>query len=289
MYPHPIRTPVDRLSRRTNVPKADSSACNVCGEYSFAKNHEGFTVCVSCGTVASEEVYNRGIPYIAKDSESRNRKAYHGPGMSAMVIDWQEISGDLRKDVRSDMPLELRRAIYNQRRTQYQIIMKEYKVRLARVASKFNLSRVDKEELMIVFKKFYKAKKLVGRSLKLTLGSLVYLLAVNRRLPISKNEIMKYFGIKKPKVFTHSYREVVAFVNDLSLSMIGMESPTPKYMRFVGLYRKYAGEEGIEDSAITKVATNLSKFFDSGRDMGKDPVGIVGAFLYITSVLTGKK
>jgi len=168
-----------------------------------------------------------------------------------------------------------------QTRTQYQSPIERNLLQalaeLDRIADKLHLPEDLQEEAAEIYRRALEKGLVRGRSISAIVAAAAYAACRRYDKPRSLKEIAAVSRVKK-KDIARCYR---LLVQELDIKM-----PIPDPKNYVP---KIAAKAGIPEQTQMKAIQILDETERRGAVVGKDPIGIAAAALYIACVLTGVK
>ena len=263
--------------------------CPECASILLIESGEtGEVVCGNCGLVVSEESYDRGPEWRAFTPEEKAGKSRVGGPISILhadkglptVID--KVSKDaFGRKVALPTRIHMLRLRKWQTRTQYQSPIERNLLQalaeLDRIVDKLHISEDLQEEAAEIYRKALDKGLVRGRSISAIVAASIYAACRTYSRPRSLKEIASVSRVKK-KDIARCYR---LLINELNLTM---PIPDPK-----GYIAKISAKSGVRERTQTKTVQLLNEAEKKNCIIGKDPVGLAAAAIYIACVLTGEK
>ena len=273
-----------KLSPEKNIEK-----CPECGSTLLVESSEtGEIVCGNCGLVISEESYDRGPEWRAFTPEEKAGKSRVGGPVSILHADkgLPTVIDKVGKDAfgrKVDLPtrIQMLRLRKWQTRTQYQSPIERNLLQalaeLDRIADKLHLPEDLQEEAAEIYRKALGKGLVRGRSISAIVAASVYAACRSYGRPRSLKEIASVSRVKK-KDIARCYR---LLLNELNLTM-----PIPDPKAYIS---KIAAKADAPEKTQTRAIQILNEAEKRNAVVGKDPVGLAAAALYIACVLTDEK
>ncbi len=272
------------LNSEKSVMKCPECGCDLLVESS----ETGEIVCSCCGLVISEESYDRGPEWRAFTPEEKAGKSRVGGPVSILHADkgLPTVIDKVGKDafgrkVDLQTRIQMLRLRKWQTRTQYQSPIERNLLQalaeLDRIADKLHIAEDLQEEAAEIYRKALDKGLVRGRSISAIVAASVYAACRAYGRPRSLKEIASVSRVKK-KDIARCYR---LLLNELDIRM-----PIPDPKAYVS---KIAAKAGVPERTQTKAIQILSEAEKRNAVVGKDPVGLAAAALYIACVLTGEK
>ena len=268
--------------------KGIPTQCPECGSNLLVHSESGEIVCGNCGLVISEEIFDRGPEWRAFTPEEKAEKSRVGSPISILHADkgLPTVIDKVGKDafgrkVDIETRMQMLRLRKWQTRTQYQSPIERNLLQalaeLDRIADKLHLPEDLQEEAAEIYRKALEKGLVRGRSISAIVAAAAYAACRKYDKPRSLKEIAAVSRVKK-KDIARCYRLLVQELD------IRMPIPDPK-----NYVPKIAAKAGIPERTQMEAIRILNETEKRGAVVGKDPIGIAAAALYIACVLTGVK
>lgn len=276
------------MKTKTGTSK-DVEKCPECGSILIIESGEtGELVCGNCGLVISEESYDRGPEWRAFTPEEKAGKSRVGGPISILHADkgLPTVIDKVSKDAfgrKVDLPtrIQMLRLRKWQTRTQYQSPVERNLLQalaeLDRIVDKLHIPEDLQEEAAEIYRKSLDKGLVRGRSISAIVAASVYAACRIYSRPRSLKEIASVSRVKK-KDIARCYR---LLLNELNLLM-----PIPDPRAYIS---KISAKAGVPEKTQTKSIQLLKEAEEKDCIIGKDPVGLAAAAIYIACVLTGEK
>ena len=276
------------LAKEQGAERDIPTQCPECGSNILVQSDTGEVVCSQCGLVVSEEIFDRGPEWRAFTPEEKAEKSRVGSPISILHADkgLPTIIDKVGKDafgrkVDMETRMQMLRLRRWQTRTQYQSPVERNLLQalaeLDRIADKIHLPEDLQEEAAEIYRKALEKGLVRGRSISAIVAASVYAACRKYDRPRSLKEIAAVSRVKK-KDIARCYR---LLVQELNLKM-----PIPDPRNYVS---KIAAKAGIPERTQMEAIRLLDETEKRGAVVGKDPIGIAAAALYIACVLTGER
>ncbi len=273
----------------TKVQKDTDERCPDCGSTSIIHDHHrGEVICKNCGAVIEESIIDDSPEWRAYSSEERAKRARvgaqttytrHDKGLSTQIgIEDRDAYG--RK-----LSPQQRSQIYRLRKWQTRTRVNSATDRnltqamreLDRIASQLGLPQSVKETASVIYRKALNQRLIRGRSIEAMIAAATYAAARQRRVPRPLDEFAKHSRTSK-KDIGRCYR---LLINELNLK-IPLTDPTSYVVRF--------GAELRLSGRVVKTARDIVDKAKRNRiTIGKDPVGLAAAAIYLAGILEGEQ
>ena len=255
--------------------------CPECGSPFLIKDSStGEVSCQECGYVIIEKGVDRGPEWrnFNEESEKRSRVGaplsiiYHDQGLSTVIEKiHKDASGkNLPKEVRESL-LRLRKLDVTSQVNPSETRNLQQAINILEIyADKLHLSTPVIEKAMQIYRKAFKNGLVRGRSIRAIIAAAIYAACRISYTPRDLREFEKAYPIVKKKAIAQGYRLLVKHLN-LKIPVI---DPT--------IYvNKIASKLGLNQNIIQETIKILNKAEEIGATIGKDPVGIAAAALYM--------
>jgi transcription initiation factor TFIIB len=256
--------------------------CPECGSPFLIKDSStGEVSCQECGYVIIEKGVDRGPEWrnFNEESEKRSRVGaplsiiYHDQGLSTVIEKiHKDASGkNLPKEVRESL-LRLRKLDVTSQVNPSETRNLQQAINILEIyADKLHLSTPVIEKAMQIYRKAFKNGLVRGRSIRAIIAAAIYAACRISYTPRDLREFEKAYPIVKKKAIAQGYRLLVKHLN-LKIPVI---DPT--------IYvNKIASKLGLSQNIIQETIKILNKAEEVGATIGKDPVGIAAAALYMS-------
>jgi len=273
-----------KVNEKSNVNK-----CPECGSNLIIESGEtGEIVCGNCGLVISEESFDMGPEWRAFTVEEKANKSRVGGPISILHADkgLPTVIDKVGKDAfgrKVDLPtrMQMLRLRKWQTRTQYQSPIERNLLQalseLDRIVDKLHIPEDLQEEAAEIYRKALDKGLVRGRSISAIVAAAVYAACRVYSRPRSLKEIASVSRVKK-KDIARCYR--------LLLQSLDIKMPIPDPRAYVS---KIAAKATIPERTQTKAIQLLNEAERQNAVIGKDPVGLAAAALYIACVMTDEK
>ena len=267
----------------------ESDKCQNCGSTEIVHDfHHGEVICKKCGEVIEFSMIDDSPEWRAYSVEERNKRARvgaqttytrHDKGLSTQIgIEDRDAYG--RK-----LNPKQRSKIYRLRKWQQRTRVNSATDRnltqamreLDRIGSQLGLPQSVKETASVNYRKALKQRLIRGRSIEAMIAAATYAAARQKRVPRPLDEFAKHSRTSK-KDIGRCYR---LLINELSLK-IPLTDPTSYVVRF-------GAELGLGGRVQRKAREIVDKAKAKRITIGKDPVGLAAAAIYLAGILEGNQ
>jgi len=133
-----------------------------------------------------------------------------------------------------------------------------------------HLSQSIAERAMLIYRRALKAGLVRGRSIRSIMAAAVYAACRSMRAPRDLRELEKAYPIVKRKTIAQGYR--------LLLKHLKLKVPVADPASYLN---KIASKVGLDQATVQEALKILQEAHKRGATVGKDPVGIAAAALYM--------
>ncbi|MGD2072993.1 MAG: transcription initiation factor IIB [Candidatus Thorarchaeota archaeon] len=259
--------------------------CPECGSTSVVEDiTRGEKICGGCGLVLSDHRIDTGAEWRAFTSEEANlrsrvgaplRYTIHDKGLSTM-IDWRDRDGSGRK-----LSPTRRSEIYRLRKWQIRSRVHSSVDRnlaramseLERMASQLGIPQPIRELAALIYRKTIIQKLVRGRSIEAMVAATLYAACRIRKKPRPLDEIADASRIDRKKL-GQCYR---LLLRSLKIK-IPLSSPVDYIARF-------ASQLELSSPVQLRTVEILNRSRDLGLTIGRDPLGLAAAAIYVASIM----
>ena len=255
--------------------------CPECGNDILVHDpRTGEITCPSCGYVVQERDVDRGPEWrsIDEEEESRSRVGaplsimYRDHGLST-VIDkiYEDASGRrLSKETREKL-LRLKKLDATSQVNASEARNLQQAVNILQIyVDKLHLSQPIAEKAMLIYRKALRAGLVRGRSIRSIMAAAVYAACRSMGAPRDLRELEKAYPVVKRKTIAQGYR--------LLLKHLKLKVPVADPAIYLN---KIASKVGLDQRTVQEAYRILQEASKRGATVGKDPVGIAAAALYM--------
>lgn len=270
-----------RISDETTCPECHSTRITIDAA-------RGDWICIDCGLVVHEKEVDLRPEWRSFSSGDDGNRARTGSpstfvvydkGLSTM-IDWRD------RDA-SGNPLNpsVRAKIYRIRKWQERSRIHSPNDRnlcramneLDRQCSQLSIPRGVKEAAAIIYRKAYQNKLIRGRRIEAMIGASIYAACRGRKIPRTLDEISNFSRAQKCEL-SHCYRNLI--------ESLRIKIPLTSPVDFISRFGTELNISGIAQRDAIKILENANKH---AITIGKDPVGLAAAAIYISSNAMGER
>jgi len=240
----------------------------------------GEVSCPVCGYVVQERDIDMGPEWrnIEQQEESRSRVGaplsimYRDHGLSTVIdrVDEDASGRKLSKEVREKM-IRLKKLDATSQVNTSETRNVQQAVNILQVyADKLRLSQHVAERAMLIYRKALKAGLVRGRSIRSIMAAAAYAACRMMGTPRDLREFESAYPVVKRKTIAQGYR--------LLLKHLGLKVPVADPSIYLS---KIASKVSLEQRTVGEALRILGEASKKGATVGKDPVGIAAAALYM--------
>jgi transcription initiation factor TFIIB len=238
----------------------------------------GEIICDSCGIVLVQGLEDtRKIWHRAEDSTNDTRNGtptsltLYDQGLATLIGNTnRDASGNI---INSMMMTRLNKMRYHDKRSQInkssRNLIGAFR-QLNSLKEKLGLTNAVIEKTAYIYRKVQEDGFIRGRKINTVLGASLYVACREFEIPRTLREIALANNEK--------YRETARAFRDIIL-YLGKQVPQIDLFRYI---EKVGKKAKLEEKNIREALSLLKKVQDSGLSAGKDPMGIVGAVIYLS-------
>jgi transcription initiation factor TFIIB len=277
----------------------DEELCSVCGSLPITDNFTGELVCSSCGVVIKERVETMSPEWRSfSPADDRSRGGFpsslliHDTGLSTFIgtangpAQTSEQSGDQEdssKDSKSSVyvhkascpiPVNRLRKLNAMSVSSAPVSrnLKKATWEMNRICSALGLSWQVAERSAYFYRKALQKNLIKGRSIAGFVAAAIYLACKERMIPRTIEEVSKAADVDRPFA-THCYKILVGEMH--------IEPPITDPFRNI---TKISARAGIEERVSRRAREILSSVASHTAVMGKNPLVLAAAALYLATV-----
>ena len=261
-------------------PWREGMICPECGNDVLVYDpRTGEVSCPSCGYVVRERGVDRGPEWRNLDEEEDRSRVgaplsimYRDHGLSTVIDKINEDASGRRlpKETREKL-LRLKKLDATSQVSASEARNLQQAVNILQIyVDKLHLSQSIAERAMLIYRKALKAGLVRGRSIRSIMAAAVYAACRSMRAPRDLRELEKAYPIVKRKTIAQGYR--------LLLKHLKLKVPVADPARYLN---KIASKVGLDQGTVQEALKILQEAHKRGATVGKDPVGIAAAALYM--------
>jgi transcription initiation factor TFIIB len=268
---------------------SDIITCTECGGKIIVEDERrGERVCANCGLVLSDHRIDTGAEwraFSAEESDSRSRVGapmrytVHDKGLST-VIDWKDRDTSGRKlspESRSKMyrlrKWQIRSRVHSSLDRNLAQAMSE----LERLASQLGLPKPIRELAALLYRKAIIKKLVRGRSIEAMVAATLYAACRIRQKPRPLDEVADASRVDRKKL-GQCYRLLLRSLN----VRVPLSNPVDYISRF-------ASELSLSSPVQLRTVELLERSRDFGLTIGRDPLGLAAAAIYVASIMMDER
>jgi transcription initiation factor TFIIB len=248
----------------------------------------GELVCETCGLVIEDNQIDPTADWNAFDHDDKAKKERTGAPMTLTRHD-KGLSTEISWNDRDSNG----RVLSRQNRTKFYRLRKLHRLSKTSTTREYNISRalmeIKKrgykmglpkdvvETAAYVYRKAHNNNVTRGRSIACISAAAIYIACRQCNLPRTLDEVSKAFELKRRDV-SRTYNCMVRLLK------LSMPPTSPQYY-----IPRFCGQLGLNGETQKKVKELLIEASDNGLICGRSPVAMVGALIYIASLLTHQK
>ena len=261
-------------------PWREGMICPECGNDVLVYDpRTGEVSCPSCGYVVRERGVDRGPEWRNLDEEEDRSRVgaplsimYRDHGLSTVIDKINEDASGRRlpKETREKL-LRLKKLDATSQVSASEARNLQQAVNILQIyVDKLHLSQSIAERAMLIYRRALKAGLVRGRSIRSIMAAAVYAACRSMGAPRDLRELEKAYPIVKRKTIAQGYR--------LLLKHLKLKVPVADPARYLN---KIASKVGLDQATVQEALKILQEAHKKGATVGKDPVGIAAAALYM--------
>jgi transcription initiation factor TFIIB len=273
----------------TDVVDDFLTVCPECGGSHLIDDYEhAERICDSCGLVIEDNMIDPGADWSEYDNEDRLKKARTGAPLTLTKHD-KGLSTEIGWDDRDSNG----RTLSRQNRTKFYRLRKLHKISktsstreynvvralrdITTRASKMDLPRDVVETAAYVYRKAQHNNITRGRSIACISAASIYIACRQCHVPRTLDEVSKAFELRRRDV-SRTYNCIVR--------MLKIQIPVASPENYIS---RLCGQLYLNGKTQKIVKELLKDANDKGLITGRSPLAIVGAIIYIASIITHEK
>jgi len=236
--------------------------------------------CPNCGYVVQERDVDRGPEWRSLDDEEESRSRVGAPlsimyrdhGLSTIIdrVDEDASGRRLSKETREKL-LRLKKLDATSQVNASEARNLQQAVNILQIyVDKLHLSQPIAEKAMLIYRKALRAGLVRGRSIRSIMAAAVYAACRSMGAPRDLRELEKAYPVVKRKTIAQGYR--------LLLKHLKLKVPVADPAIYLN---KIASKVGLDQKTVQEALRILQEAAKRGATVGKDPVGIAAAALYM--------
>jgi transcription initiation factor TFIIB len=263
--------------------------CPECGSSNLVRDYDtNETICTKCGLVIKEKGIDRGPEWRAVTLEEKKKRSRVGPPTQITIHDKglsTKISSDNRDYLGRKLTPEMKFQMYRLRKWQvYSRVnnpeernLAQAMTELHRVADNLNLTTSVRNCAAYIYRKALKERFVRGREINGVMAATIYAACRKMEIPIKLKDIANT-SLVKARIVARYYRFLIRKI-DISM-------PIADPLAFIS---KIAEKIGISGPTQGKAVRIFHQARKKRLVVGKSPLGIAAAVLYIACLLKNEK
>ncbi len=274
---------------RQERAEVDAVSCPECGSHSVVEDQRrGERVCCDCGLVLSDHRIDTGAEwraFSAEESEARSRVGapmrytVHDKGLST-VIDWRDrdtsgrkLSPSRRSEIYRLRKWQIRSRVHSSMDRNLAQAMSE----LERLSSQLGIPKPIRELAALLYRKSIIKKLVRGRSIEAMVAATLYAACRIRQKPRPLDEVADASRVDKKKL-GQCYR--------LLLRSLNIKIPLCNPIDYVS---RFASQLSLSSPVQLRTVEILKRSRDLGLTIGRDPLGLAAAAIYVASIMLDER
>ncbi len=276
-----------RSGQRTG--QSDITRCPECGSRSVVEDvGRGERVCRGCGLVLSDHRIDMGAEwraFSAEENEARSRVGaplrytVHDKGLST-VIDWRDkdtagrkLSPTRRSEIYRLRKWQIRSRVHSSVDRNLAQAMAE----LERLSSQLGIPKPIRELAAVLYRKSIMKKLVRGRSIEAMVAATLYAACRIRQKPRPLDEVADASRVDRKKL-GQCYR--------LLLRSLDIKIPLSDPIDYVS---RFACQLSLSSPVQLRTVEILKRSRDLGLTIGRDPLGLAAAAIYVASIMLDER
>jgi len=261
------------------VDLKEGAVCPECGnDFLVTDPATGEVACPSCGYVVVERGLDRTPEWTKEEDEAKMKTGpplsvmFHDYGLSTTIdqIDLDATGRKLPRDARETM-LKLKRLDSASMVDVVEAMNLQKASRILQTyADRLHLGRQVAEEAMAIYRRAFRIGLVRGRSIRAVVAGSLYTACRLMNVPRDLREFERAYPIVRGRTVAQMYR--------LLVRSLGIKVPAQDPTIFV---TKIASKLGLSQKTVREALRILEEARAKGLVVGKDPVGMAAAALYI--------
>ncbi|MHA1577117.1 MAG: transcription initiation factor IIB [Candidatus Thorarchaeota archaeon] len=278
-------------SKRSSTSREDTpkSKCSECGATTVVEDlNRGEQVCGECGLVLSAHRIDTGAEWRAFSSEESDarsrvgapmRYTVHDKGLST-IIDWRDrdtsgrkLSPTRRSEIYRLRKWQIRSRVHSSLDRNLAQAMSE----LERLSSQLGLPKPIRELAAVLYRKSIIKKLVRGRSIEAMVAATLYAACRIRLKPRPLDEVADASRVDRKKL-GQCYR--------LLLRSLHVRIPLSNPVDYIS---RFACDLGLSSPVQLRTVEILNRSRAIGLTIGRDPLGLAAAAIYISSIMLDER
>lgn len=263
--------------------------CPECGSDSVVEDlSRGEKVCGDCGLVLSDHRIDTGAEWRAFSSDEADarsrvgapmRYTVHDKGLST-IIDWRDrdmsgkkLSPNRRSEIYRLRKWQIRSRVHSSLDRNLAQAMSE----LERLSSQLGIPKPIREQSALLYRKAIIKKLVRGRSIEAMVAATLYAACRIRQKPRPLDEVADASRVDKKKL-GQCYR--------LLLRRLAIQIPLSNPVDYIS---RFATELQLSSTVQLRTIEILKRSRDIGLTIGRDPLGLAAAAIYVASIMLDER
>lgn len=278
-------------SKRSSTSREETpkSKCSECGATTVVEDlNRGEQVCGECGLVLSDHRIDTGAEWRAFSSEESDarsrvgapmRYTVHDKGLST-IIDWRDrdtsgrkLSPTRRSEIYRLRKWQIRSRVHSSLDRNLAQAMSE----LERLSSQLGLPKPIRELAAVLYRKSIIKKLVRGRSIEAMVAATLYAACRIRLKPRPLDEVADASRVDRKKL-GQCYR--------LLLRSLHVRIPLSNPVDYIS---RFACELGLSSPVQLRTVEILNRSRAIGLTIGRDPLGLAAAAIYVASIMLDER
>ncbi|MFW9912881.1 MAG: transcription initiation factor IIB [Candidatus Thorarchaeota archaeon] len=277
----------ERVGQSRSEPEIHT--CPECGSTGVVEDTtRGERVCGGCGLVLSDHRIDTGAEWRAFSSEEADarsrvgaplRYTVHDKGLST-VIDWRDrdtsgrkLSPTRRSEIYRLRKWQIRSRVHSSMDRNLAQAMSE----LERLASQLGIPKPIRELAALLYRKSIIKKLVRGRSIEAMVAATLYAACRIRKKPRPLDEVADASRVDKKKL-GQCYR--------LLLRSLAIKIPLSSPIDYIS---RFASQLSLSSPVQLRTVEILQRSRDIGLTIGRDPLGLAAAAIYVASIMLDER
>jgi transcription initiation factor TFIIB len=267
----------------------DLGVCPECDSAHLVKDYDhGEIICDTCGLVIEDHMIDQNAEWRAYDSQEKDKRARTGSPMTLTRHDKglsTEI-GYVDRDINGRTLSRRNRAKFYRLRKLHKMTKtrstREHNIaralmEISKNCSKMGLPKQVIETAAYVYRKAHSENLTRGRSIASICAASIYVACRQCNVPRTFEEVADVFEIRR--------RDISRTYNCMQRNLkLKVPTPTPE-----GYIPQICGKLGLNGDVRAKTKELLKEANDKGLIVGRSPLAVLGAVIYIASIMSHDK
>jgi transcription initiation factor TFIIB len=271
----------------------DDHSCPDCGSTHLTRDYErAEVICEKCGLVTEDNIIDQTPEWNAYSYEEENKMSRTGSPMNYMLHDKglsTEISAGNVDYYGKKISYKNRIAIHRMRKWQYRTRARNTAERnllnalkkINQMASQLGLPKNVKEHAAMIYRDVAEINVMRGRNTESVIAAAIYAACRKWKVPRTLDEISDFTNLENSKARKKVGKSFRFLVHALNLSF---SPPLP-----VDYMPRYANELDLDKDVREQTLELLKRSTKAGFTVGKNPLSVVAAAIYLAGKMCGKR